>query len=132
MIGRPQVRSTIGVLKYSASFADETAPDLVGNLLSSGLVFCSVPWSRRACSTVPRLVVTVQLLWLVGCGERPRYVQGHQGDGPVDRTKPVRRVFRNDHKIALRDSLLRAAFDASPGEIFRVGTGFFHQLASRH
>ena len=69
---------------------------------------------------------------LAGRGEWPRYVQGHQGDGSIDRAKPVRRVFRNDHEIALRDSLRRTAFNASPGEIFRVGTGFFDQLASRH
>src|SRR6185295_8684649 len=50
-----------------------------------------------------------------------RQTERHQSDVSVDGAEPVRRIFRNDDEVALRDLPRGAAFDAGAGKIVAVG-----------
>src|SRR6185312_10359203 len=51
----------------------------------------------------------------------PRQAERHQRNVSINGAEPVRRVFWNDHEIALRDLPRGAAFDGGAGEIVSVG-----------
>ncbi len=49
----------------------------------------------------------------------------------MDGAEPVRRIFRDDHKIAFSDSLRFSTFDARAGKVLGIGALFVREFARR-